>query len=59
MNKNTMLPPDGWQYSDLTPSRRQTLLEQLPLERLISDVLAHSDLCGIDVCEPCDEAKLD
>lgn len=54
-----MLPPDGWQYSHLAPSRRQSLLEQLPLERLISDVLAHSDLCGVEPHESCDEAKLD
>ncbi len=54
-----MLPPDGWQYSDLTPSRHQTLQEQLPLECLIGDMLAHSALCGVDVCEPCDEAKLE
>lgn len=56
---NTTPPPDGWHYSDLTPSRRQSLLEQIPLERLISDLLPHTDLCRVDVCEPCDEAKLD
>ena len=41
------------------PKPSPNLLEQLPLERLIGDVLAHSDLCGVDVHEPCDEAKLD
>ena len=54
-----MLPPDGWQYSHLAPGRRQGLLEQFPLERLISDVIAHSDLCGVNLCECCDEAKLE
>src|SRR5262245_10553951 len=48
ISSNNMLPPDGWDYSDVTPSRRENLLEQLPLERLIGGVLAHSDLCGLN-----------
>lgn len=54
-----MLPPDGWRYTHLAESRLHILVEQLSLERLIGDVLAHSDLCGVDVREPCDEAKRD
>lgn len=56
---NAMLPPPAWLYTDLTHCRRQTLEKQLPLGRLVGDLLAHSDLCGIEVREPCDEAKLD
>jgi hypothetical protein len=35
------------------------LEEQQPLGVLVGDLLAHSDLCGIEVREPCDEAKLE
>lgn len=53
-----ILPPRAWRYTALTHSRREALEEPLSLGHLVSALLAHSTLSGIDVRERCDEAKL-